>query len=75
MRRPLAAVLGLVLTVGVWTVGATATAATNDVVHMAPAPTSVDRVPGRCDVPPAPEIANPTPGATVITFTILPRGC
>ena len=72
MRR-FGLVAGIILAGGLYS--ATATAATRDVTHMLPAPTSVDRSAVSCVVPPAPVIADPVPGSTVITFTILPRSC
>ena len=71
MRR-LGVLVGFVLAGGVW--AATATAApTVDHVQLSPAATSVDHAPF-CDMPDAPVLAS-GPGATAVTFTILPRGC
>jgi hypothetical protein len=75
VRRPLAAVLGIVLSVGVWTASATAATGGSSTVPQSPAPTSVDHVAVSCAVPPPPVVENPAPGATVLSFTILPRGC
>lgn len=71
MRR-IGVLAGIALAGGLW--AATATAATSDVTPLSPAPTSVDHTPF-CDVPDAPAVTAAGAGATVVSFTILPRGC
>lgn len=77
MRR-IGVLAAIVLAGGLWAV--TATAATNDVTHQRPAPTSVDHAPF-CDLPDLPDLpdapapAPPGAGETLVSFTILPRGC
>ena len=64
--------MGIVLAGGVLAATATATPSM-DQVHLRPAATSVDHAPF-CDVPEGPELTG-GPGATVISFTLLPPGC
>ena len=71
MRR-LGVLVGIVLAGGVLAANATAAPAV-DHVHLRPVSTSVDHAPF-CDVPDAPQLTA-GPGATAVTFTLLPPGC
>lgn len=57
---------------GVWAATAAAAPAADD-GHLAPAPTSVDRL--VCAVPDAAPAVAPTPGGTAVTFTLVAPGC
>jgi hypothetical protein len=71
MRR-VAALVAILLTVGVWTASATAAPATTD---LPPAPTSVDRVVECAPPPPPPVAVDAGPGATFVSFTLVAVGC
>lgn len=71
MRR-LGVLVGIVLAGSVLAASAAA-APGSSTVHLRPAATSVDHAPS-CDLPDAP-VLDVGPGATGVTFTILPAGC
>ena len=71
MRR-LGVLVSIALAGGVLAASATAAPAA-DHVHLRPVSTSADHAPF-CDVPDAPAAVT-GPGATVVTFTLLPPGC